>query len=476
MIASYAFSGLLSGVFRKFGKIGVAIGFLIGNIILAYVAKGNTFWLMSLKEFLIATVALLVIPKNVENKIEKIIGFEPSLPEGSSRSLGQVENTIYTLNGISDVFDDMTKINDVEEKEDSYIATCCNKICNQCSYNGKCIKNLIYENSQKLMEILEQNNKITVKDFDIVFNKNECVLINKMVDSINSEYPIYKINTSWKKKVEENRKIAMNQLKGISKTLNNVAKDLSNNNIKKSEEYKEIKECIKTELKDENINVSDIVIEKIDDRFNISLYIPLENKDSSMNKIYTIEKVLSKNLNQKIIASKNKQDILKENNICIQKFVSEPNYKVSLGISRTTKNRSMVSGDSNTFMELPDGKFLIALSDGMGSGEKAECNSRLAIKMLEKMLSTGFDKYTALELINSNLMLRNSEEGFSTIDLSILDLYKGESEFVKLSAAPTFIKNKEEVKIIKTTSLPVRYCKRSGYRFKNTKYTVMVIF
>jgi len=91
-----------------------------------------------------------------------------------------------------------------------------------------------------------------------------------------------------------------------------------------------------------------------------------------------------------------------------------------------------------------------------GLGPKAECNSKLAIKMLEKMLSSGFDKCTALELINSNLMLRNIEdEAFSTIDMSIVDLYKGEGEFVKLSAAPTFIKRDDEVKIIKNLSLPV---------------------
>lgn len=88
-------------------------------------------------------------------------------------------------------------------------------------------------------------------------------------------------------------------------------------------------------------------------------------------------------------------------------------------------------------------------------GPKAECNSKLAIKMLERMLSSGFDKCTALELINSNLMLRNNDEAFSTIDMSIVDLYKGEGEFVKLSAAPTFIKSGNEVKIIKNLSLPV---------------------
>lgn len=88
-------------------------------------------------------------------------------------------------------------------------------------------------------------------------------------------------------------------------------------------------------------------------------------------------------------------------------------------------------------------------------GPKAECNSKLAIKMLEKMLSSGFDKCVALELINSVMVLRTNEETFSTVDMSVIDLYKGSIEFVKLSAAPTYIKNKNGVQIVKTLSLPV---------------------
>lgn len=88
-------------------------------------------------------------------------------------------------------------------------------------------------------------------------------------------------------------------------------------------------------------------------------------------------------------------------------------------------------------------------------GPKAECNSKLAIKMLERMIESGFDKCTALELINSSLALRTDEETFSTIDMSVIDLYDGNIEFVKLSACPTYIKNNNGVELVQSISLPV---------------------
>lgn len=41
-IASYALSGMIAGIFSKLGKVGVIVGFILGNGILAYVTTGNT--------------------------------------------------------------------------------------------------------------------------------------------------------------------------------------------------------------------------------------------------------------------------------------------------------------------------------------------------------------------------------------------------------------------------------------------------
>lgn len=101
-----------------------------------------------------------------------------------------------------------------------------------------------------------------------------------------------------------------------------------------------------------------------------------------------------------------------------------------------------------------DGKYLFAISDGMGSGEEARKNSKIAISMLERLLSSGFEKETSINLINSAILNSNNNDNYATLDISILDLYAGKIQFLKNGACPTYIKKNRNVSIIKSTSLP----------------------
>ena len=127
---------------------------------------------------------------------------------------------------------------------------------------------------------------------------------------------------------------------------------------------------------------------------------------------------------------------------------------MQIGIAKAIKHGSVISGDSNINIQLEDGKKLIAISDGMGSGPKAKQCSNIAIKLLKRLLLSGFDKKTSIELINSSMCLNSKDETYATLDIAILDLYKGNIEFVKNGACPTYIKNKKNVEIIKTLSIP----------------------
>ena len=138
----------------------------------------------------------------------------------------------------------------------------------------------------------------------------------------------------------------------------------------------------------------------------------------------------------------------------IQIYTSKDNYQLQLGIAKTTKNKSSISGDSNLQIRLEDGKYLLALSDGMGSGPNEKRNSQIAIKMLKRLLMSGFDKEVSLQLINSTIFLNTTQEMYATLDISILDLYTGNMEIVKNGAVPTYIKNQDKIQKIDSQSLP----------------------
>ena len=60
---------------------------------------------------------------------------------------------------------------------------------------------------------------------------------------------------------------------------------------------------------------------------------------------------------------------------CQIRLETEPVYRVSFGVARKTKFREKVSGDSFSQQWLAGGRALLALCDGMGSGERAFAES-----------------------------------------------------------------------------------------------------
>ena len=129
-------------------------------------------------------------------------------------------------------------------------------------------------------------------------------------------------------------------------------------------------------------------------------------------------------------------------------------YKIEKVVLTKTKNKSEISGDNHIEDKLEDGKYMLAISDGMGSGKQANKSSNTVINMLKKLLTNGFDKEISIGLINSAININSNEETYATIDLSIVDLNTGNIEFVKNGACPTFVKSNNRVEVVKTVSFP----------------------
>jgi len=106
-------------------------------------------------------------------------------------------------------------------------------------------------------------------------------------------------------------------------------------------------------------------------------------------------------------------------------------------------------------MRLDDGKYLLAIADGMGTGESARESSKLVIKLIKKLISSGFEKEESLKIINSTLNLNINKETYSSIDLSVLDLYTGYAEFMKSAACNSYVKNKKSIKKLSSETLPI---------------------
>lgn len=268
--------------------------------------------IITIREILIASLGLLVIPKNIKINISDIVGDTLLLPV-SGGTLEENKEAVYKLNSVSETISEMAKsYNEVaattletdEELEYESKKLFAEELLNNIE---ELSENILYEDIinedymivDDIYDVLKEKNEITISELLEVFENNNNYIIgmdsedkernkqieediDKIVRTINYTYRINRLNIIWKQKEASNKRSLANQLGGVSKVISSVAD--------------EIKETKKEEKK---------------------------------------------------------EDV--------------PKYKIQIAGSKTTKNKSKVSGDSSIQTKLHDGKYMMAISDGMGS-------------------------------------------------------------------------------------------------------------
>jgi stage II sporulation protein E len=461
LIASYAFCGLLAGVLRGMGKIGAGLGFIMGNAILTLYINGSTEVLIYLKEIIISIALFMIIPQRFINKlVEKFEENSDAVIDKRGYSLRIKEITVEKLNKfsrafkeLSRTFSEISETRVVTEKQDisTLFDRVADKICKDCSLCLHCWDRNFYNTYQVMFKIIEKiDSKGRIDESDIPeYFMERCERIHDFVQAVNSIYEVFKMDMVWRNKVGESRGLVSQQLESLSGVISNLASEINMDVHFKDD----LEDLILMELNRSGIRANEaIVYENKWGYYEISIF--HKGCGGKRNCINTIEETVSKAIGRDMKKESNECCQKQKTGICNLRFIEKETYKVTTGISRIPKYKGIASGDSYTFMNTGDGKFILALSDGMGTGQKAAVQSRATISLLEQFMESGFDKDTAVKLINSVLVLKSGDDSFSTIDMSVIDLFNGEVEFVKIGAVSTFIKRMEAVETVKSVSLP----------------------
>jgi len=464
----YALCGLLSGIFSKLGKIGTVLGFLTGNILFLMYMGSLSGDLISLKDIILAVLLFVLIP---QKSIMAVASFGSLLQLDSFDkavfSLRAREMIVERLGKFSKAFMEVAKtVNEIastgtsiDKNDISYMFDrVADRICKRCSLYGYCWDRnfyITYKNLFKIIEKLDRKGYIEMEDIPGYFIDN-CERLSEFIQAINNMYEILKVDMMWKSKLGENRSIVSQQLEELSKAISGLAMEINTGVSFNSE----IENMILLALRREGINAREVLaFENKYGRYEVDIM----HKGCGGKRRCTnvISRIVSDIVGRKM--GKASYGCCKKDGskMCILKLVEEEKYNITTGVAAIPKYdeiseslRSSVSGDSYTFLNSSDGKYVLALSDGMGSGEKASMQSKLTIDLIERFMESGFDKDSTVKLVNSILALNSTEDNFATIDLCLINLDNGEIEFIKIGAAPTYIKRKNKTEIIKTISLP----------------------
>ncbi len=454
-ITLFSISSLVAYIFKNQNKIYLSLSIVLVDICLSLFL--NLFGLVNVFTFLPTTCASLVfllIPKTIIKKAKSNL-FLTNEYDSLKNILNQNKlQTSKKLLFTAEVFYEMDKSfrKLVKGKIDNKTAKTmiCSELirenCESCPNKSRCLKGFNSE-LKKVFEGLVnagfEKGKITLVDFPSYLT-TRCIKLNKLVNSLNSLLNDYKKYAKMNIDLDSSKLLIADQLRGVSHILTELSSQ--------AQEVVNIDHSFEKQIR-ENLIYNDIVPSEVvcfeKDEKTVIVSLIIRSIDFDNEKIL---KVLNSYCPSKMVLD----EILPcpDNNLTYLSYKTAPTYDMAVGVAKTTKAGSENSGDSHSMVKLPSGKFILAICDGMGSGEKASQKSETSINLIENFYRAGFDDETILSSVNKLLNL-TSENIFSALDISVVDLKNGEVDFIKQGATIGFIKQGENITKIESNSLPL---------------------
>lgn len=143
-------------------------------------------------------------------------------------------------------------------------------------------------------------------------------------------------------------------------------------------------------------------------------------------------------------------------------------FTAEYGVASAVKAGSRLSGDSSAIKDI-EGKLLLSLSDGMGSGEAASNESRAALDLLLDLLLVGFDVAEAADEVNGLLTCRSSGDMYATLDVMLIDLNEGVAKLLKNGAPSSYVLRGGRLFTLYSEGLPVGIVDSAGMTCASVK-------
>ncbi|MBD8589627.1 stage II sporulation protein E [Peribacillus castrilensis] len=457
-----AFSGLLGGLLKEGRKIGVASGLLIATLLIGLYGEGTNNIMVTLYESLIAVALFILTPSSIINKIAKHI---PGTVENSDEqqqyarkvrdvTAQRVEQFSHVFEALSNSFsqvDERGRLEEDEKEFDYFLSNVTEKTCQLCFKKEQCWSknfNTTYDGMQEIMLQLSENNGQLPQKTSKEWGKY-CSRGPQVIGAISQELTYFEANQKLKRQVKESRKLVADQLRGVSAVMDDFAKEIQ----RERKNHHVHEESILEAIQDFGLHIGHVEIYSLEQgNVDIEMSVPYCQGRGECEKL--IAPMLSDILGETIVVH-SEECATYPSGQCEVIFRSAKKFTVETGVAHAAKGGGLVSGDSFTTMEIGCGKFAIAISDGMGNGERAHFESTETLKLLQKFLQSGIEEKIAIKSVNSVLSLRTTDEIFSTLDLAMIDLQDARAKFLKICSIPSFIKRGDRIIKIESSNLPM---------------------
>jgi stage II sporulation protein E len=456
------FSGILAGLLKEGNRLAVALGLLLGSAILSIYIGSQADVIQSMWESLAAITAFLLTPRSWIQTLAKYVpGTQEHVKSEQDYAkrvrditAGRVQQFSEVFRQLSRSFKQLTADHEMNRKEDlaqHFINAVSDRTCDTCWKKTQCWDARFYQTCAfmtDMMDAVDQKPTMTKKDI-LPEWKKACIRTEVVLEVMKQQFNYYHHDQHWKKQIMDSRQLVAEQLSGVSQVMEDLAKEIK----REGQEMFLQEEQIRHALEELGLSIYSIDIVNLDvGNVEIEIIHQYTRGFDECRKI--IAPLLSEILGESVTV-KSEEMLAKGDGYSRVSFGSAKEYEIETGVAAVAKGGDLLSGDSYSMKELGNGKFAVALSDGMGNGERARAESSTALDILQQLLQSGMSEKLAVKSLNSVLMLRSADEMYATVDMALIDLYNAETTFMKIGSSPSFIKRGSEVISITANNLPV---------------------
>lgn len=316
-------------------------------------------------------------------------------------------------------------------------------ICHECSAYSRChlSKNGLKDELSKLIDIGFAKGKLSLIDMPKDIAKN-CYNPNNILFGLNKMLADYRLKLLEDKNLSNGRDLIASEALGVAEILRGLALDTGS--LVKYHSTLERKLC--DSLLKCGFFVNELLIYGENDLVSVSLV-------TAMNEfsLTGMQAVISKVLGLPMELT-DRAKITEEK--CYLSFRRAVDFDAVFGVAKAVKDGSEQSGDTHSVIRINNDRFLVALSDGMGSGKQANAVSSASLSLIESFYKAGLDSNLILQTVNKLLAI-NSEDTFTALDVCIIDLKSCSADFIKYGAPYGFIINDNGIKIVEGNTLPL---------------------
>ncbi|WP_366923328.1 stage II sporulation protein E [Metallumcola ferriviriculae] len=457
LVGAYALGGLLAGIFNDYGKVGTVGGYILGNMILSVYLLGQVDAVIRFAEILAASLLLLAVPgwhKHLRGlfKANDDMEIHTQLAGISGKKVKDLSRVFAELARSFNETASTTQEHSLDDDMANIMNLIAQKVCHQCPMTKKCWDNDVYrtyKNLIRLFTLAENSGRVTKKDISAHIN-GRCTRSGEIATAVNFMVETYQVDRFWRKRLEESKGVVALQLNGVAEVMQKLVDSL----LLEVEKRGDLEAVLARELSTIGITPYELIVFR---RGRKDLEVNLKHKPcGGIDTCYAkILPVVTRIVGRPYDVDKRVCPIHSGAVNCHLRLIPSWTYHLETGVAQTAKKGSAICGDKVATFNLPEGKAALLISDGMGVGPKAARESNVTVNLLHKLLETGFSTDVAVKTANSIMTMRSVDDSFTTLDLVMIDLYSGEAEFVKIGAAPSWIKRGHRVEAVSRGNLPM---------------------